>query len=73
MPNSGYTEFNIEDCYGDCRGMPLRIQFGKIVHEEKVVPMVQGNYDACMQDCDRKFRTDFDAKTKGTGDKDKSK
>jgi hypothetical protein len=43
-PNAGYTAFDIEDCYGDCRGMDRRMQFGQAPHEEDIVPMVQGNY-----------------------------
>lgn len=73
LPNAGYADFDLEDCYGDCRGMPLRLRFGQVPHEGRIIPMVQGNYDACMRECDRKFWADFDRKTKGIKQKDKGK
>jgi len=73
LPNAGYRDFNLEDCYGDCTGMPLRLRFGQIAHGGKQIPMAQGNYDACMQECDRKFWADFERKTKGINKKDKGK
>jgi hypothetical protein len=73
LPHAGYTDFNLDDCYGDCRGMDLRIQFGQVAWPGTIIPVLQGNYDACMQKCDQKFWAQFDKKTQGVKQKDKTK
>lgn len=73
LPHAGYTDFDLDDCYGDCRGMDLRIQFGQVLCRTQFVSEAQGNYDACMQECDRKFWAQFDRKTKGIKDTKKAK
>ena len=30
LPNVGYADFDIEECYGDCRGLPWRYNFGQV-------------------------------------------
>ncbi len=73
LPSAGYADFDIEECYGDCRGLPWRYNFGQVPHEGKLIPMMQGNYDDCMQECDRKFWVEFDRNTEGIKGKHKGK
>ncbi len=68
-PNLGHTDFDREQCYGKCRGVPLR--FGRGLEEAIPCNLAQGNYDACMQECERRFWADFEEKTKAPQEKDK--
>lgn len=68
LPNAGFTEFDREACYGKCRGVPLR--FGYLPEAILLTNLAQGNYDACMQECERRFWADFEEKTKGPKEKD---
>ena len=69
LPNAGFTDFDRENCYGKCRGVPLR--FGYLPEEVRPCHLAQGNYDACMQEYERQFWAEFDEKTKAPKEKDK--
>lgn len=65
--NSGYADFDREQCYGKCRGVPLR--FGNLP-EVRPCYLAQANYDACMQECERQFWAEFEKNAKGPKEKD---
>jgi hypothetical protein len=67
LPSPGYTEFDREQCYGKCRGVPLR--FGHLEEEATPCHLAQANYDACMQECERKFWAEFEEKTRSLQEK----
>ena len=62
LPNAGHTDFDRDACYGKCRGVPLR--FGRLRDEVRLSHLTQGNYDGCIQECDRQFWAEFEEKAK---------
>jgi hypothetical protein len=66
LPDTGYADFDRDQCYGKCRGLPLRM--GQIPEEMRLSHLAQGNYDGCIQECDRRFWAEFDQTTKSEKD-----
>jgi len=69
LSNAGYAEFDRDSCYGKCRGAPLR--FGQLPEAVRLNHLAQGNYDACIQECDRQFWAEFDKTANTAKEKDK--
>jgi hypothetical protein len=68
VPLAAHADFDRDQCYSKCRGVPLR--FGSFQEEVRPCHLAQGNYDACIQECERQFWAEFEKRANGPKERD---